>query len=171
MNHTPSTSLNVILLRQLETRIQMLVSTIEICPDDVWIKADGHPPVWQHVLHTAHSLHKWMRTPDQPFDPPSFIDTAAVDLVAPPEPAVDRDTLRQYIQEVYDHSRRLLETADNDTLLQEVGINGGIYTLMDQTVGQIGHVMYHAGCISIILNRYTGKPLPWIGYAWNARVG
>jgi uncharacterized damage-inducible protein DinB len=153
-----------VLRRHIEPAIRMLISAVDTCSDQVWVQADGGAPIWQHVLHATYSLQKWMRTPEARFDPPTFAAESAVNLAAPAEPAMARETLRKYLQEVGEHCLRLLESAEDDQLLQKVGINGGMYTLLDQTLGQVRHLMYHVGCISAILRRETGQPLPWIGY-------
>jgi hypothetical protein len=157
--------INAVLLRQLDAPLRMLAETIEGCPDDLWVKAEGHAPVWQHVLHTVYYVQKWIRTPEMPFDPPAYADFAAVDLTAPAEPALGRDNLAAYLRDVAEASRRLIEAADLDLLLCEGEINGGIRTLMDVAIGQVGHVRYHLGCISAILARDRGEPLPYIGTA------
>ena len=157
-------TLNAILIRQFDSPIRMLLKAIDLCPDAVWTASDGHPPIWQHVLHAAYYVEKWMRTPNEPFLPPAFADFAAVDLTAPPEPALDRELLRRYLHDLADRSRHLLQTADEAQLIAEVEMNGGVQTLMDRALGQLRHVMYHVGCISTILCQHTGEPLPWISY-------
>lgn len=159
---TGSSDLNITLARHLDLTTRMLLSAIEACPDYVWTRADGNPPIWQHVLHTAYYMQRWIRTPEQAFDPPSFADFAAVDFTAPAEPAVDKATLRAYIQELSADCQQLLRCADEDLLTRRAEINDGHFTLIDQSLGQIRHIGYHLGCISAILFRYTGQPLPYI---------
>jgi hypothetical protein len=161
MPNVPS-SLNKTLIRHLNLAIRMILNAIDICPDDVWAKADGNPPIWQHVLHTAYYIQKWIRTSEQAFDPPAFADFAAVDFTAPAEPALDKATLREYVQKVAENSRRLLESADEELLTRRAEINDGEFSLIDCALGQIRHIGYHVGCISTILFRYTGEPLPYI---------
>lgn len=158
----PKTYLNMMLARHLEPPLSMLTSATEVCPDSVWAKSDDTPPIWQHVLHSAYYLDKWMREASEPFSPPLFVSEAAVNLVAPAEPAVSRSELRGYLHRVGEGCFYLLENADEAVLVRAVTINGGIHTLTDQTLGQVRHVMYHLGCISAILARYTDEPLQWM---------
>ncbi|MGI4792157.1 MAG: DinB family protein [Janthinobacterium lividum] len=158
------TTLSIVLSRQIEPAFSMLIEAVEICPDGVWAEADGNIPVWQHLLHTAYYLDKWIRKPDEPFRQPTFVAEDAVNFVAPSKPAIARSQLRQYLWEVIARCRLLLESADNTVLFREVQIHGSPHTLMDQTLGQIRHSLYHVGCISTILLRYTGVSLQWVGY-------
>ncbi len=96
----PKTYLNTMLARHLEPPLSMLTSATEVCPDSVWAKSDDTPPIWQHVLHSAYYLDKWMREASEPFSPPLFVSEAAVNLVAPAEPAVSRSELRGYLHRV-----------------------------------------------------------------------
>jgi hypothetical protein len=146
----------------------MLAAAIEECPDDIWARADGNPPVWQHVLHAAYYLQKWMRMPDQAFTPPEFARADAVDLTAPAEPVLGKNVLRGYVADLAARSKALLAEADDGFLLREEWINDGYYSLMDRSIGQGRHLGYHAGCISAILFRYSGKPLTYIGYPGKA---
>lgn len=157
-------SLNVVLVRHIQLPIRMLSHAIDECPDVAWVKSEGHPPIWQHVLHTTYYLQKWIRTPEEPFEPPAFADFAAVDFVAPSEPALARDVLSGYTSDVKNRALSLLQGSDNLLLTREVRINDGVTTLLDQTFGQIRHISYHVGCISTLFDRYTGEPLPWIVY-------
>jgi hypothetical protein len=158
------TNLNTILARQLEPPIRMLLTAIEVCPEDVWVQADDGPPVWQHILHATYYLQNWVRMPTIPFQPPAFVDRGAVDFTAASEPAISRETLQSYLQDTAENCRQLLKNTDNGLLFQEVEINGGSYALLDQILGQVRHLMYHVGCVSSILRCETGSPLVWIGY-------
>lgn len=159
-----STNLNSVLTHHIEPPLLMLISAIEQCPDDIWARSEDNPPVWQHLLHTVYYLDRWIRLPGEPFQPPSFVEVAAVAFTAASEPAVERTELFEYLQEVVERCRCLLATSDNDRLLKTAEINGGVYTLMDQILGQMRHVTFHMGCVSALLIRYTGKPLQWMGY-------
>ncbi len=158
------TKLGIVLSHQIEPAFQMLMTAVEICPGDVWAKADGNIPVWQHLLHTTYYLDKWIRKPDEPFCSPTFVTEDAVNLVAPPEPAVASSQMYQYLWEVIRRCRLLLETADDATLQTEAEIHGGVHTLLDQVLSQIRHSSYHVGCVSAILFCHTGVSLKWIGY-------
>ena len=158
------TDLNTILARQIEPPISMLLAAIESCPADVWVRADDGPPIWQHVLHTTYYLQKWFRTSAMPFQPPAFVEMEAIDFTEASEPAISREMLQRYVQDTAEACRHLLKNADQSLLFQEVEINGGSYTLIDQVLGQMRHAMYHVGCIATILRETTGDPLAWIGY-------
>lgn len=159
-----STDLNLVLMHHIEPPLLMLISAVEQCPDDVWARSEDNPPVWQHFLHTVYFLDKWIRLPGEPFQPPSFVEITAVAFTAASEPAVKRAQLFEYLQDVVERCRHLLATSDNDRLLRTAEINGGVYTLMDQILGQTRHISFHMGCVSALLIQYTGRPLQWIGY-------
>lgn len=142
----------------------MLADAIDTCTDELWARAEGEPPIWQHVLHSTYYLHKWIRTPHMPFSPPAWIDMDAVELVETAEPPVDRSVLRAYLAIVCSQSVRLIESADDEHLTAHAEVNGEYLTLADQVMSQIRHVTYHVGCISSILRRYTGESLTWVGY-------
>jgi hypothetical protein len=160
----PVSRLTNVVERQLEPAVRMLLSAIDTCPDNLWAKADGHPPVWQHALHAACYFERWMRAPGETFTLPEFAAPDAVDLTAPAEPAVDKQAIRQYFAEVSEKRLLELRLGDGAHLLREEEFDGVITTLMDRILGQVRHVMYHVGCISEILRRHTGEPLPWQGY-------
>jgi hypothetical protein len=157
-------NLSEILAQRMEPPMRMLLTSIDLCPDEVWAKSDGHPPVWQHLLHAANSLQKWIRAPAEPYNSPAFVDKSAIALEGPPEPAPGRDLVRAYVSDAVDHCRNLLANAGDSALDDEIGIDGRRYTLTDRALGQMIHIAYHVGCISTILDRYTGSPLPWIEY-------
>ena len=151
------------LIRQLKPPIDMLEIAIETTPVDVWSNVDGDWPIWQHILHAIYFYDKWMRLPSEPFVPPAFVD---VDAAALDKPGVDlgRDFVRLYLVDVHDRVVQMLSGMSDAELRADIDVNGESKPMLDIAIGQIRHLMYHAGCISAILRRATGEPLPWVGY-------
>jgi len=58
----------------------------------------------------------------------------------------------------------MLSHLDDAALTRDTEVNGESKPLLDTAIGQIRHLMYHAGCISALLRHATGTPLRWIGY-------
>jgi len=142
----------------------MLLAAIDTCSDDLWpASINGDWPIWQHILHVTYFYDMWMRTPEISFTPPAFVDIDAAQLDAPGDP-VDRALLRAYLVDIHARTINLLSGLDDDAITGDIEINGESKPLLDTAIGQIRHLMYHAGCISSLLRRATGAPLPWIGY-------
>jgi len=157
-------SLSDTLIRQLDPPVRMFLTAVDTCPTDVWTASvDGDWPIWQHVLHAGYYFDMWMRTPDIPFAPPAFVDVDAAKLDTSGLP-VDRVLLRAYLVDIHTRTVDLLGRLTDDDLTCDIEINGESKPLLDTAIGQIRHLMYHAGCISSLLRRATGAPLPWIGY-------
>ena len=150
--------------RHFQPTLAMLASCVEECPESAWEAAEGNTPIWEHVFHAAVWLDDWMRTPDQEFHPPSFFSEAALNLEPNAQPVASREQMRAYVAQVADKCRRLLSSVNDDLLLKEVEIMGGRFALADQALAQMRHVLYHAGCVSAILQRYTQRAIPWSGF-------
>ena len=159
-----STGLSLILSRQIEPAFSMLMTAVDTCPNDVWTRANGNAPIWQHLVHTAYYLDKWTREPGEIFQPPAFVTEGAVNFTALPNPAVAPDQIRHYLWEIICRCRSLLETTDEATLFNEIEIYGSTSTLLDRILSQIRHSGFHVGCISSIMFLYTGTGLEWAGY-------
>jgi hypothetical protein len=154
------------LIRQLAPPVEMLLTAIDTCPDDVWAATvDGDWPIWQHILHATYYFDMWMRTPDIPFAPPPGVDVdvdaAKLDRSGD---AGERGQLRGYLVDIHARTLDMLSALNDGDLTRDIEINGESKPLMDTTIGQIRHLMYHAGCVSTLLRRTTGTPLVWIGY-------
>ena len=152
------------LIRQLAPPVEMLLTAIDTCPADVWsATVDGDWPIGQHILHATYYFDMWMRTPDIPFAPPTFVDIDAAKLDKSADP-IDRTLVRTYLVDIHTRTVALLAGLDDAALTRDTEVNGESKPLLDTAIGQIRHLMYHAGCISTLLRRATGTPLPWVGY-------
>ena len=156
-------SLSEILIRQLEPPVKMLLAAVETCPDDVWADLDGDWPVGQHVLHATYFFDRWMRADDMPFTPPAFVDVDVAEMERTGDP-VDRLPLRGYLADVHARAVGMLGRLSDEALTVDIEANGEVKSVADVTIGQIRHLMYHAGCVSSILRQATGRPLIWIGF-------
>ncbi|MCA9257157.1 MAG: DinB family protein [Phycisphaerales bacterium] len=54
---------------QFHAALDMLKRVIELCPDDMWTRADGPVPFWQVAYHTLYFTHLYLHQTHAEFTP------------------------------------------------------------------------------------------------------
>ncbi len=138
---------------QLDLSLRMVEGEIEACPDALWNEKAGGFVFWQQILHALTGTLYWTREEGTLFEEPFKDREVFPELEAPPKGSVAKEELRDLAGRVRSQVGRLLAGRDDSWLAAPCGAYGGI-TNADALLGQVRHLMYHAGhCDSALRER------------------
>lgn len=149
--------------RELGLSVDMLANEIEACPDSLWGERAGGFRFFQQILHALCGLEFWTRTAPAEFKEP-FSDRALYpELDGEPEGSATKAELRDYAARVRAQALALVRGQDDAWLASPSALHGGVSNL-DIIVGQIRHLMYHAGHCDAALRERGIRPPEWLEY-------
>jgi hypothetical protein len=125
----------------------MLDKIIENCPDDLWNEKVSGYVFWQQLVHTFAGMHGWLREDKLETIPPfSTFNGKNIysEFENDPEIILSKEDVIELFNETKETVGKWFDGKDDDWL-KSLFKQYNKWTNLENTVGQIGHVMYHIG--------------------------
>ena len=141
---------NNVILNSLKTQLlisfSMLKKIIENCSDELWNKKVSGYVFWQQLVHAFAGTYGWLREEKLGYVPFSKFNGKYVyiDFENDPEINLKKDDIIKCCTETKDVVQKWFSEKDDNWFLSPWKIYPKI-TNLDNTVGQIRHLMYHVG--------------------------
>lgn len=172
---------------QYHASLAMLLRTIELCPDELWVKSDGGNPFWRIAYHALYYTDLYLRQDDSSFTPQAFHQTGLQDLDDVPAPPELQELLelptRPPQTGIAYSKRQLLEYAEwCDAMIDEwldacdlESPDSGFRwhsprrSKLEHHVMEIRHLQHHAAQLAALVHAVTGAHIEWVGANPGAR--
>jgi hypothetical protein len=146
---------------------KMLITLVEVCPDDVWYEFFNGVPFWYQVYHTVYFIDYWFRDDYKADDfmcvqydkriPPEFehdVDNSF---------AVSRGDMKEYLEKIHVKTARVFDALTDSRLGDPILIENN-YTYLDVIMAQTRHIMYNLGYLNGILRSKALEESDWWAY-------
>jgi len=145
---------------QLDMSLAMVKSAIEACPDGLWGAKAGGFVLWQQILHALSGTLFWMRGDNGEFDEPFRDRKVYPELERDPVGTVTKGEMRALAERTGALAEAFFAGKDDDWLLAP-NATYDKRTNAEVSLGQIRHLMYHAGHFDSALRDRGLAAVPW----------
>jgi hypothetical protein len=142
---------NCVLLNSLKSNIiqsiSMLDKIIENCPSDLWDKKVSGYVFWQQLVHTFAGMYGWLRDDKLEVIPP-FSTFNGKNIYSEFENDPEITLTKEEVIGLFNETKETVEKwfyCKDDDWLKLPFKQYNKWTNLENTVGQISHVMYHIG--------------------------
>ncbi len=149
--------------KQLELSLGMIEGEIEACPDTLWNEKAGGFVFWQQILHALTGTLYWTRTSPGGFTEPFCDREVYPELDGDPVGRVTKEEMLGLAGETRKAVEAFLAGKDDAWLLAPNAIYAKISNA-DVAIGQIRHLMYHAGHCDSALRERGNSATEWLEY-------
>ncbi len=155
---------------QFSAALQMLASALRQCPDELWTETVGRFPFWHVAYHTLFYTDLYLSQSEDDFVAPPFHRDGYQffgRLPWPPHEAVvadqpyDRAPLLEYVDRVAAKLAAALREETAATLAKPCGFPWLKLSRAELYAYNLRHVQHHAGQLSALLARCTGRGVIW----------
>lgn len=153
---------------QFESTYKMLVTVVDVCPDDMWYEYFSGVPFWYQVYHSAYFVDYWLR---DAFDGSEF-RSMIFDSLIPPEfehpvgrkLSISRKDMKEYLEKVQHKVTRFFTRLDDAQLGETVDEGQKQTTYADVILAQNRHIMYNIGYLNALLRSRGLEESDWYAY-------
>jgi len=157
---THQSSLNEVLIRQLQPSFKMIRKIIESCPKAIWAQRNISPPIWQQVYHILYGADYWFSDSKEGFKSPGFGDEVNSVLGEESKGFVDQEDMLGYLDYVLKKSVLRIEALEDHPTLGPSPLYDK-WTNLDVVLEQIRHIQHHLGYLNRVLLKCKIKPIEW----------
>ncbi|CAI2765949.1 DinB family protein [Flavobacterium collinsii] len=147
-----------ILWRQFGAVIDMLESSILVCPELFWDKKD----FWYSVYHTIFWMDYYSSTEPDTFSPPEPFSLSEFD---PQGILPDRIYLKEELLDYLEYSRKkifyLIEGLNEETSKESITSNKN-YNRIEMILYNMRHVQHHVGQLNLLLRQNVDVAGKWV---------
>ncbi|MDR6764047.1 hypothetical protein J2Y38_004276 [Flavobacterium sp. 2755] len=151
--------LKKILWRQFGAVIDMLESSILVCPESFWNKKD----FWYSVYHTIFWLDYYSSVDIANFSPPKPFSLSELD---PKGILPERIYLKEELLEYLEHSRKkvffLIEGLNEETSKERFITKKKNYNRIEMILYNMRHVQHHVGQLNLLLRQNVDTAGKWV---------
>ena len=166
-----------ILLQQYGAVIEMLETSIAVCPEEIWSDHAQKPEFWYLVYHTLFFLDLYLSGSLDGFAPPAPFTLDELDPAGVlPERPFTKDELENYLRHCRQKCRTTIENLTPDKAQENCKFSGFEISFGELLLDNLRHVQHHVAQLNLILRQKTDSAPRWITstdlyeYA-NARLG
>ncbi|GAA3751691.1 MULTISPECIES: DinB family protein [Flavobacterium] len=148
-----------ILWRQFGAVIDMLESSILVCPDNFWDKKD----FWYSVYHTIFWIDYYSSVKPDEFSPPQPFSLSEFDpeIILP-----ERIYLKEELLEYLEHSRKkvflLIEGLNEETSKERFITKNKDFNRIEMILYNMRHVQHHVGQLNLLLRQNVDVAGEWV---------
>jgi hypothetical protein len=148
---------------QLFLSFAMLEKIIEICPDELWNKKVSGFVFWQQLVHAFSGACGWLREEKPEIIPvfSTFKKNIYPEFESDPETMLTKTEVRYLYNETKETAEKWFEGKDDDWLKKPLYNK---MTNLDNTTGQLRHIMYHVGHCEAIFRENGIKTGEYLDY-------
>ncbi len=145
---------------QLDLSLNMVKSAIDSCPYGLWGAKAGGFVLWQQILHALCGTLFWMRGSSGEFDEPFRDREVYPEFERDPVGTVTKGEMRALAERTSALTEAFFAGKDDVWLLAPSAIYDK-RTNAEVALGQIRHLMYHAGHFDCALRERGLTAVPW----------
>jgi hypothetical protein len=151
--------LKKILWKQFGAVIDMLESSILVCPESFWDKKD----FWYSAYHTIFWLDYYSSVKPDEFSPPKPFSLSEFN---PKGILPERIYLKKELLEYLEHSRKkvffLIEGLNEDTSKERFVTKKKNYNRIEMILYNMRHVQHHVGQLNLLLRQNVDTAGKWV---------
>jgi hypothetical protein len=151
--------LKTMLWKQFGAALDMLESSILVCPDNFWDKKD----FWYSAYHTLFWIDYYSSTQPDTFSPPKPFSLSELD---PRGILPERVYLKQELLEYLEYSRKkvffLIDGLNEETSKERFITKKKNYNRIEMIVYNMRHVQHHVGELNLLLRQNEDVAGKWI---------
>lgn len=151
--------LKAILWRQFGAVIEMLESSIQVCPENFWDKKD----FWYSVYHTIFWLDYYSSTTPDTFSPPEPFSLSEFDPKGIlPDSVYSKAELLEYLEYSCKKVYFLIDGLNEETSKERFITKKKNYSRIEMIVYNMRHVQHHVGQLNLLLRQNVETAGKWV---------
>jgi len=159
--------------RQFAASIQMIRSTIEACPDQLWDDRTDGSPFWHLAYHALFYADFYLSDREKAFKPTDFHKNNLqllpgdyrkyAGIVKTPKKALGRDQLLAYADHCVQKCDETFGKLTDERALERCGFWWYKLNVGEFLLNSLRRTQHHAGQLALILRRRVGIGTDWLG--------